>query len=209
MSSGTASTSAATSCASNEEQTSEDQLLFQEEEVPDPVAEKARALGMAELTHVAVVHGDHGKSKAEVANRSLPSTRITFFIDDPSSKAKCVLQHIELVAECVAHMNHERYIARVNCGGRLDLLNLVFASCRQRFKQPTYVMQLYSNDQQHSKTMPTYMVAVQGPACASEHVPVGGKVNMVKASSRECLRIRCSDARCRHLPGSTDLEQLD
>ena len=100
----------------------------------------------------------------------------------------------------VNRMRHEKFQVYVPCGSRLDFLLAVNASCKIHFpKCPPYIVQCFAHEAQSVGHVPTFSVALQGPAVTTTF-PASCQVNRCRSSAWESLRVRCGLADCKHRP---------
>ena len=57
----------------------------------------------------------------------LPSTRVVFLLDSPTSRIKVVAEHIDSVQDVITNSKLEKFSIAVMCGGRLDYMSSVQA----------------------------------------------------------------------------------
>ena len=166
--------------------------------IEDPVKTKAMSLSQPDLNRISMHVDNLDTFTKEVTSRVLPSQKVIFVVDCPTSKAKVVLAMIERVAAIVNDLAMHRYIMLIPVGHRFDLLNAVTGNVKIHFpRRRGYVIQCVASDMQADRIVPSYVVFIKGPGCESEPIPAYAKVNTCKAMSYEGLRLRCCDRACK------------
>jgi hypothetical protein len=161
----------------------------------DPARELATAkaeLAMSSLTRYDTWQ-QLGNSLASVV---MPSAKVMFFVDAPTSKPKVVVALLDKVAQLSKSLPTKRFKVAVSAGTRLDLVSSVFSKMSLSF--PTlqiYNVQLSHGARQHQKRRPSYLLLAV-PADSQDEVPAAVSALAARARQGEKTRLRCLNPHC-------------
>jgi len=174
---------------------------------PDPVEAKARELAFGDLSHI-TIENDVARLQQALRTRVMPSSRVLYMVDAPTSRIRCVLDLIQSVETISKEFKNTEFQLLVTCGHRLDLLAAVHSNLSTRWAQKqAYVVQVPNSTVQAQRNLPSYVVYMPGDTVRGKTWPTALVMTNVKASSHECLRLICRDAKC--LFRGTDPSSLD
>jgi hypothetical protein len=132
----------------------------------------------------------------------MPSAKVMFFVDAPTSKPKVVVGLLDKVLALSKSLPTKKFKVVVSAGTRLDLVSAVWSKMSLCF--PTlqiYNVQLSHGTRQHQKRRPSYLLLAVA-SDSQDEVPAAVSALAARARVGEKTRLRCLDPACKMRPAA-------
>ncbi|CAE7466497.1 unnamed protein product [Symbiodinium natans] len=185
-----------------------DVVVAPETEPEDPLVVKATELSASILEKIHVLNCPSDFKEAVKGLKA--HCRGIILVDQPTSKAKIILDSLDLAWHAVAQALPDpmKYVSvGITIGRRFDLIPLVTARLHKLLpnRQPFVVQR----DGQTKNKRPSYLIYQPSTSSDKDMVPTTVPCNQVRAFSWEKLRLRCTDPTCplRQAPVPEDTDE--